>query len=374
MAKIQYDKKQLPVVVGMGLVSVGLFCVFVWKMTTPPPLQAAPRPGQTASTIGSRAALAQAAAASTANDSVAEALAPSAALKDPFVPAIVDQQGSPFSKPVQIASAKTTENGGLPSVPNLPPVGGLQPLSPAPGSRLPGISAAAPSGPSWTVTGVVSEPTDPRNRMAILRDGDVRRFVRLGDMVDSNFRLVDVSRRGVVLSGGDKRYKLPLGGADSGKSSAKAAAVPASPLLPTGMLAPDFTVDDKDGKPIKLSDYRGKVVVIDFWATWCPPCQKTLPDTNEIARDFAGKQVVVLAINVWDTQDAFQQWLPAHPDLDVMTYGIDTVQKGQYVTGLYKVTGIPTQYVIDKKGKVVTSFVVGDKDDIENAINSALAS
>ena len=154
-------------------------------------------------------------------------------------------------------------------------------------------------------------------------------------------------------------------------------APPAPPLLAAGADAPDFAVQDKSGKTIHLSDYKGKTVVLDFWATWCGPCQRSLPHTNTVARQFAGKNVVVLAVNVWDTQSAFDQWLPKHPEYDAVTFAIDTTPaQGQDVASrLYHVSGIPTQYIINPAGKVVKSFVGfgGPSDDLANAITSASA-
>ncbi len=158
----------------------------------------------------------------------------------------------------------------------------------------------------------------------------------------------------------------------------QAAAQAAQPaLLAAGTDAPDFTIQDKSGSPLKLSNYKGKVVVLDFWASWCGPCQRSLPHTNEIAKQFAGKDVVVLAVNVWDTKTAFDGWLPKHPEYDAITFALDpTQQHGQDVaTRLYKVSGIPTQYVIGKEGKIQTSFVGygGPNTNLADAITHALA-
>lgn len=378
MAKIQVDKKQMPAVIAMGALSAGLFGFFVWKMTLPPAIQAAPKPGTAAAAAemaGKRDAASAGSLASTgANDTSAQADAPTLALHDPFTPAITDINTP--AKPVELASSQTTDPGSVPSVPGLPPVGPLHPLT-SPVGGTPGRGAAEDSSkPDWTVTGVVSEPSDPRNRVAILRAGDVRRFVRLGDMVDSDLRLVGVTRKGVTLAAGSQIFHLPLGGDSKRSAPAKSSAVPASQLLPTGLQAPDFTVQDRNGKSVKLSDFRGKVVVLDFWATWCGPCQKSLPLTNSVAQQFAGKGVVVLAVNVWDTPDAFQAWLPQHADLEALDFAIDTSPKGQLATQLYQVSGIPTQYVIDKSGKIVTSFVgASDSDDqLVAAIQQALSS
>jgi len=147
-----------------------------------------------------------------------------------------------------------------------------------------------------------------------------------------------------------------------------------APPLKNGTIAPDFTVQDTAGKPVKLSSYRGKVVVIDFWATWCGPCQASLPHTNEVAEKFKGKDVVFLAINTDDSMDAFKSWLPGHKSFDALVFAIDTGTGPKNVAGaLYNVTGIPTQFVVNKLGKITNSFVGygGPTDDLENAVKSA---
>ncbi|MDR3690530.1 MAG: TlpA disulfide reductase family protein [Fimbriimonas sp.] len=146
-------------------------------------------------------------------------------------------------------------------------------------------------------------------------------------------------------------------------------------LLHAGTLAPDFTVKDDSGAPVKLSSYRGKVVVIDFWSTWCGPCQESLPSTNSVAAKYAGKGVVVIGVNVWDTQKAFHSWLPDHKKFNSIKFAIDTRGNGQDVaTKLYHVSGIPTQYVIDRKGRIVKSLVgySGSEDDLTSGIKLAL--
>jgi thiol-disulfide isomerase/thioredoxin len=152
-------------------------------------------------------------------------------------------------------------------------------------------------------------------------------------------------------------------------------APPAKPLLANGTVAPDFTVHDKDGAPVRLSDYKGKVVVLDFWATWCGPCQESLPHTNAVARQFKDKGVVVLAVNTSDTPQAFQAWLPQHTSDDALTFAIDPAPSDKNVaTTLYHVSGIPTQYVIGPDGRIAKSFVGygGPTDDLADAVTAAL--
>ncbi|HEY3329816.1 MAG TPA: redoxin domain-containing protein [Capsulimonadaceae bacterium] len=148
------------------------------------------------------------------------------------------------------------------------------------------------------------------------------------------------------------------------------------PLLANGTVAPEFAVKDAAGKVVKLSDFAGRVVVIDFWSTWCGPCQQSMPVTNAVAQKYAAKPVTVLAINVWDNQKAFVAWLPKHKKLSAMTFLIDPTEGDDSVASkLYNVSGIPTQYVIDPAGKIAWSGVGFDPSPkkLEKAIDAALA-
>ncbi len=174
----------------------------------------------------------------------------------------------------------------------------------------------------------------------------------------------------------DWKLNAPIGNAKFAYTPPATATLYTPPkLLADGTQAPDFTADDKDGRPVKLSDYKGKVVVLDFWATWCGPCQMSLPHTAALAKQYAGKGVTVLAVNVWDKPDAFQAWLPAHPQYAALHFAIDpaTVQDKGIATGLYGVSGIPTQYVIGKDGRVMKSIVGYDEGStaLEDALKAA---
>ncbi|HWD40366.1 MAG TPA: TlpA disulfide reductase family protein, partial [Fimbriimonas sp.] len=145
--------------------------------------------------------------------------------------------------------------------------------------------------------------------------------------------------------------------------------------LPIGSIAPDFTIQTQDGKPLRFADYRGKVVVLDFWATWCGPCMQAFPHTSSIARKYRDKGVVVLAVDVGDPVDLFKAWIPRHPELAVI-FAIDPAGiKGKGIdTRLYKVSGIPTQYVIGADGKIVAALVGYDGDGgaaLEKAVQKA---
>ena len=125
---------------------------------------------------------------------------------------------------------------------------------------------------------------------------------------------------------------------------------PPHPL--TDKPAPDFQLNDLDGHPVKLADLRGKIVVLDFWATWCGPCVASLPLVTEVATSFKDRGVVFYAVNLRETAAKIQEFQKnknlAFPVL------LDTDGK---VAGLYQAKGIPQTVLIDKTGKIVSVHV-----------------
>ncbi|MBS1721767.1 MAG: TlpA family protein disulfide reductase [Armatimonadetes bacterium] len=147
------------------------------------------------------------------------------------------------------------------------------------------------------------------------------------------------------------------------------------PVLANGSSAPDFTVQDAQGKPVRLSGFRGKVVVIDFWASWCGPCKESMPHTQSVAKKLAaeGLPVVVLAVDDGEDRGGFDAWLKDNSALYPNLVFLHSTEEISH--RLYRVTGIPTQFILDKAGIVRKSFVGfgGPTDDLEKAVRSALA-
>lgn len=116
--------------------------------------------------------------------------------------------------------------------------------------------------------------------------------------------------------------------------------------------APDFKLKLTNGKDIKLSDYKGKIVIVDFWATWCPPCRKGIPDLIEIQKKY-DKKLVVIGISLdTDTKDDVIPF--------IKKYGINyPVAFGnmEVVQAYGNIQAIPTSFIIDQKGNIVDTHV-----------------
>lgn len=120
-------------------------------------------------------------------------------------------------------------------------------------------------------------------------------------------------------------------------------------LMPSGG-GEDFSLVDIDGKPFRLSDFRGRVVLLDFMATWCGPCRASMSDLRELRRDF-GEELVMISISVDPTSDTVEQ-LKAWRDYFEADWihARDTVDPP--LSQKYKVGSIPTLIIIDKRGNV----------------------
>lgn len=130
---------------------------------------------------------------------------------------------------------------------------------------------------------------------------------------------------------------------------------PQHPLLPSnqellnpGTAAPAFTLKDFEGKEHTLDEFKGKVVVMDFWGTWCLPCKIAMPAVQKVHEKFAGKDVVVIGMNFESNPNADPEKFKKEKGFTYMS-----LAHAETVAGNYKVAGWPTFYVIGKDGKVV---------------------
>jgi peroxiredoxin/outer membrane lipoprotein-sorting protein len=125
-----------------------------------------------------------------------------------------------------------------------------------------------------------------------------------------------------------------------------------------GKTAIDFTLKSLDGTPVHLADLRGKVVLLDFWATWCPPCRHELPTIESISKKYSDRNVVVFGVNDEETSTARRFLEKNHPDLQTLHDG------GGKVHRTYGCHAIPTVLIINPEGTIVAHFV-GERSQTE---------
>lgn len=144
---------------------------------------------------------------------------------------------------------------------------------------------------------------------------------------------------GLVMRGGNERSGLGI------ISIGRATDVRPRP-------APDFVLTSFDGQRIQLSDYRGRIVVLNFWATWCPPCRVEAPVLQRAAERMESAGVTILGIDVWDDQAAAIEFLNetgvTYPNAEDTT---------RLIPVEFGVTGLPETFVIDRQGVLVRRWV-----------------
>ena len=114
----------------------------------------------------------------------------------------------------------------------------------------------------------------------------------------------------------------------------------------------DFTLQDLEGKPVSLSDYKGKVVFIDFWATWCPPCRLSIPYVEKLYEQYKDNEdFVVLGINLQESKEDITKFMKKQK----MNYTI--LLSDNKVISSYKIASIPRFFLIDRNGEIYNKYV-----------------
>lgn len=144
---------------------------------------------------------------------------------------------------------------------------------------------------------------------------------------------------------------------------------PRSPeLLPVGEAAPNWSLKDSSGTVHKLSDYRGKVVLMDFWATWCGGCKFSMHGAQELHEKFANRNVTVIGVNTWEKTKGGDfagdpvKYMKSHD------YTYSLLLNGDDVAKEYRVRGIPTFYLIGVDGKIIHREVGYNADEGEKKL------
>ena len=136
--------------------------------------------------------------------------------------------------------------------------------------------------------------------------------------------------------------------------------------------APGFALADMDGEQHRLADYAGKVVLVNFWATWCPPCRREMPALEALYLKYRERGLVVLAVNQWEDADhvfAYMGQLNVFPTFPVL---FDPESR---VSADYGVKGLPTSFLVDRQGRLVYRAIGGrefDHPDIERLLHTLL--
>ena len=144
--------------------------------------------------------------------------------------------------------------------------------------------------------------------------------------------------------------------------------IEATTLVKVGEIAPDFSVEMLDGRVIKLSELRGKVVMVCFWATWCPPCRQEMAHLQEGVIDhFAGKNLVVLPISRGEKREVVEKFITDNG----YTFGVG-LDPERAIYDQYASNFVPRTFIINKRGKV-TYRVAGYDEETAKAVNAAIA-
>lgn len=147
-----------------------------------------------------------------------------------------------------------------------------------------------------------------------------------------------------------------------------AAAEPVKPQV--GRPAPDFAVTTLGGAPLRLSDLRGKVVFVNLWATWCPPCREEIPSMVRFYEAFRNRGVEIVAVSEDRDREALEKFVRRHG----VTFPV-AQDDNKRIYGLYRATGVPETHLIDRQG-IIRHSQIGPFDwtapGVVNAVESLL--
>jgi len=145
---------------------------------------------------------------------------------------------------------------------------------------------------------------------------------------------------------------------------------PNLPALVPGTTAPNFTAYTWAGGKTQLSDYRGKIVVLDFWASWSGTCDTTMADFEDLYDEYHGKDVVFLAVCSWSDADDANAWVGTHHYKYTFLFDPagDGGKTGPCIGDSYHVSRFPTTYVIDASGAVVAGGAIMTSDAVAGAL------
>lgn len=118
-----------------------------------------------------------------------------------------------------------------------------------------------------------------------------------------------------------------------------------------GMAAPDFTLKNMNNNEVSLSDYRGQKVFLNFWASWCPPCRKEMPDMQKLHEKY-GEEIAILAVNIGESKSTAANYMLENG----LSFSV-LLDTDKSTAQNYLVRGIPTSYFLDKDGIIINKVV-----------------
>ena len=133
--------------------------------------------------------------------------------------------------------------------------------------------------------------------------------------------------------------------------------LPPKSRLQPGLPAPDFVFPGLDGKTVRLADYKGKVVFLNIWATWCPPCREEMPSMEKLYKELKGEDFEILAVSI-DASGA-KAVAPFMKEYH-LSFPVLLDPEGTIKT-LYGTTGVPESFIIDKEG-MIEQIIIGPMD------------
>lgn len=134
-------------------------------------------------------------------------------------------------------------------------------------------------------------------------------------------------------------------------------------LCAEGKSAPDFTLQDLGGNSFTLSSTKGKVVILDFWATWCPPCREEMPSIQRMHDQLSGPDFAVYAVSVGEARSTVESFLKKTP----YSFPMVLDPNGQ-VSAIFAGRGIPTTYILDRNGRAIAGIVGARPWDTEEVL------
>ena len=138
-------------------------------------------------------------------------------------------------------------------------------------------------------------------------------------------------------------------------------------------MAPEFSLPDLSGQMISLEEHRGSVVILDFWATWCPPCRMSIPELVKLQEKYGETGLVILGLSMDNPRQVTDEKLQAFKEKNNINYIILRANE-KVIKNYFKTTSvsIPTMFVIDRKGKIRDKLVGFKPNAVEKSLNEVI--